>query len=133
MTYTGHATTAIHVRRYCGNIEKRERPNSHLIRKQICQPGVSDATFRAACADLLSMSPGRYHRLRQLKSLRGELTHADPRTNDGMKVMKRYRFTDFHRFLGEYWQTFGSCRHYHHGIPRVDWRLYLRAGREGNL
>jgi AraC-like DNA-binding protein len=82
-----------------------------LLMEQLCRQipvsdicnkiGVSDARFRAACTGLLGMSPGRYQRLRRLKSLRGELARADPRTNNGVEVVKRYGLAD--------------CRHYHHG------------------
>jgi AraC-like DNA-binding protein len=86
-----------------------EQPHRQIPVDDICNKvGVSDATLRAACANLLGMSPGRYQRLRRLKSLRGELIHADPRTNDCIEVTKRYGFTDFHRFLAVYWQTYGE-------------------------
>jgi hypothetical protein len=84
-----------------------EQPYRKIPVSDICNKiGVSDARFRAACAGLLGMSPGRYQRLRRLKSLRGELTRADPRTNNGIEVVKRYGFANFHRFLAEYWQAY---------------------------
>jgi AraC-like DNA-binding protein len=86
-----------------------KQPYRKIPVSDICNKlGVSDARFRAACTGLLGMSPGRYQRLRQLKSLRGELTRADPRTNNGIEVVKRYGFADFHRFLAEYWQAYGE-------------------------
>jgi AraC-like DNA-binding protein len=86
-----------------------EQPYRQIPVSDICNKiGVSDARFRAACAGLLGMSPGRYQRLRRLKSLRNELTRADPRTNNGIEVMKRYGFVDVYRFLAEYWQTYGE-------------------------
>jgi AraC-like DNA-binding protein len=86
-----------------------EQPCRQIPVSDICDKiGVSDARFRAACTSLLGMSPGRYQRLRRLKSLRNELTRVDPRTSNGIEVVKRHGFADFHRFLAEYWHTYGE-------------------------
>ncbi len=86
-----------------------QQPYRQIPISDICNEiGVSGARFRAACIGLLGMSPGRYQRLRRLRSLRSELARADPRTNNCIEIIKRYGFADGYRFLAEYWQTYGE-------------------------
>jgi AraC-like DNA-binding protein len=69
---------------------------------------VSERALRACCARLLGMSPGRYQRLRRLKRVRTELKCANPATVSSTEMMERYGFADFHRFVAEYWNTYGE-------------------------
>jgi AraC-like DNA-binding protein len=69
---------------------------------------VSERGLRACCARLLGMSPGRYQRLRRLKRVRTELKCANPATVSSTEMMERYGFADFHRFVAEYWNTYGE-------------------------
>jgi len=86
-----------------------KHPHAQIHISEICcEIGVSEASFRAACTNLLGMSPGRYQRSRRLKSLRSELARADFQTDDGIEIMKRYGFVDVHRFVTEYWKTYGE-------------------------
>ena len=54
------------------------------------------------------MGPGQYQRLRRLKLVRGELMHVGAERAKVAKIMEHYRFADLHRFVTEYWQTFGE-------------------------
>jgi len=77
--------------------------------RELCEAlGVSQETLRAICRKVLGMGPGRYQRLRRLRLARGELMHAGVERANVAKIMERYKFADLHRFVTEYWQTFGE-------------------------
>ena len=77
--------------------------------RELCQAlGASEQTLRASCRKVLGMGPGRYQRLRRLKLVRGELMHVGAERAKVAKIMEHYRFADLHRFVTEYWQTFGE-------------------------
>jgi AraC-like DNA-binding protein len=78
------------------------------IRELCHELGVSEQTLRASCRKVLGMGPGRYQRLRRLKLARRELIHPGAEGTDVAKIMERYKFADLHRFVTEYWQTFGE-------------------------
>lgn len=86
-----------------------EQPHGQMHVGDMCNKiGVSEGSLRSACTDLLGMSPGRYQRLRQLKSLHGELAHADLKPDHGVEIIKRYGFIDLGSFIAEYWRTYGE-------------------------
>jgi AraC-like DNA-binding protein len=97
--------------RVCAQFEQLlgTEPFRRLSIREICQTlDVSAKTLGASCLKVLGMGPGRYQRLRRLKLTRGELMHAGAEGADLAKIMARYRFADPHRFVAEYWQTFGE-------------------------
>ncbi|MFL5279505.1 MAG: helix-turn-helix domain-containing protein [Rhodopila sp.] len=67
---------------------------------------MSDHAFRASCASVLGMSFSRYQRLRRLKRIRADLLRAE--AADVVGIITRYGFPDVHRFVAEYWRTYGE-------------------------
>ena len=86
-----------------------EHPYGQLRIADICiEIGASEVSFRAACIEVLGISPGRYQLLRRLKSLRSELLRVGPETDNAIEIIRRYGFVDVHRFVAEYWKTYGE-------------------------
>lgn len=85
-------------------------PHGLLRTRDICaRLGISEATLRAKCSLALGMSPGRYQRLRRLKLLRAELLRSRSSSRGTIEeIVVRYGFSNFHRFVTEYWRYYGE-------------------------
>jgi AraC-like DNA-binding protein len=81
-----------------------------LIRTQeICSAlGVSKSVLRSACKAILGMSAGNYQHLRRLKLARAELMRRKASAADIAEAVRLYGFADLHRFVTEFWKTYGE-------------------------
>jgi AraC-like DNA-binding protein len=84
-------------------------PHRLLRLQDVCSKlNTSLSTLRASCAAVLGMGLGGYQRLRRLKLVRAELTRAKSGAVDGAELVRRYGFSDLHRFATEYWKAYGE-------------------------
>ena len=70
--------------------------------------GITQHMLRTSCSEILGMAPMRYQRLRRLKLARAALARAAPPPLGSAEVLARYGFPSFHRFISEYWTTYGE-------------------------
>jgi AraC-like DNA-binding protein len=84
-------------------------PGRLLHTQDICRDlGVSASKLRGSCLTVLGMGHGSYQRLRRLKQVRLELTHAKSAAAEAGEIVKRYGFEGLHRFVTDYWNAFGE-------------------------
>jgi AraC-like DNA-binding protein len=84
-------------------------PHRLLRLRDICSElSTSVSTLNASCAAVLGMGLGGYQRLRRLKLVRTELMRARSGAVDGAELVRRYGFSDLHRFAIEYWKAYGE-------------------------
>ncbi len=97
--------------RLCAQFEQMlgAAPFRLLATREVCAAmGVSEQRLRTSCLRLLGMGPGRYQRLRRLKLVRAELRRAGVEGQEIREIVARYGFADLHRFVTDYWQTYGE-------------------------
>ena len=70
--------------------------------------GVTERTLRMCCAEMLGMSPTRYHLLRRLNMVRSALRRANPATASVAEIALGYQFFALGRFAGAYRAVFGE-------------------------
>lgn len=87
-----------------------KEPDRLLSTREICASlGTSETAFRAKCSQALGMGPGRYQRLRRLKSVRKELLQGKSASEGAVeRTVIRYGFANLHRFVTEYWRFYGE-------------------------
>ena len=82
---------------------------SHLNLPALCSAiGVPERTLRMCSAELLGMSPTRYHLLRRLNGARSELLSADPETASVTQIARNHQFLELGRFAVAYRTVFGE-------------------------
>jgi AraC-like DNA-binding protein len=82
---------------------------SHLNLPALCSAiGVPERTLRMCSAELLGMSPTRYHLLRRLNGARSELLSADPETTSVAQIARNHQFLELGRFAVAYRTVFGE-------------------------
>jgi AraC-like DNA-binding protein len=81
----------------------------HLNLPALCSAiGVPERTLRMCSAELLGMSPTRYHLLRRLNGARSELLSADPETTSVTQIARNHQFLELGRFAVAYRTVFGE-------------------------
>jgi AraC-like DNA-binding protein len=81
----------------------------HLNLPALCSAiGVPERTLRMCSAELLGMSPTRYHLLRRLNGVRSELLSADPETTSVTQIARNHQFLELGRFAVAYRTVFGE-------------------------
>ena len=81
----------------------------HLNLPALCSAiGVPERTLRMCSAELLGMSPTRYHLLRRLNGARSELLSADPETTSVTQIARNHQFLELGRFAIAYRTVFGE-------------------------
>jgi len=70
--------------------------------------GVSERTLRVSSAEILGMSPSRYHLLRRLNGAHSELLRSDPETTSVAEIARNHQFRKFGRFAVAYRTVFGE-------------------------
>jgi AraC-like DNA-binding protein len=81
----------------------------HLNLPALCSAiGVPERTLRMCSADILGMSPSRYHLLRRLNGARSELLSADPETTSVTEIAHNHQFLELGRFAVAYRTFFGE-------------------------
>jgi AraC-like DNA-binding protein len=81
----------------------------HLNLPALCSAiGVPERTLRMCSAELLGMSPTRYHLLRRLNAARSELLSADPDTTSVAQIARNHQFLELGRFAAAYRTVFGE-------------------------
>jgi AraC-like DNA-binding protein len=81
----------------------------HLNLPAICSViDVPERTLRMCSAELLGLSPARYHLLRRLNRARFELLYADPETASVTQIAHNHQFVELGRFAVAYRTVFGE-------------------------
>jgi AraC-like DNA-binding protein len=81
----------------------------HLNLPALCSAiGVPERTLRMCSAEILGMSPTRYHLLRRLNGARSELLRADPETTSVTQIAHNHQFHELGRFAVAYRTVFGE-------------------------
>jgi AraC-like DNA-binding protein len=81
----------------------------HLNLPALCSAiGVPERTLRMCSAEVLGMSPTRYHLLRRLNMARSELLRADPETTSVTQIAHNHQFHELGRFAVAYRTVFGE-------------------------
>jgi AraC-like DNA-binding protein len=81
----------------------------HLNLPALCSEiGVPERTLRMCSAELLGMSPTRYHLLRRLNGARSELLSADPETTSVSQIAHNHHFVKLGSFAVAYRIVFGE-------------------------
>jgi AraC-like DNA-binding protein len=81
----------------------------HLNLRALCSAiDVPERTLRMCSAEVLGMSPTRYHLLRRLNGARSELLNADPETTSVTKIANNHQFIELGRFAVAYRTVFGE-------------------------
>ena len=70
--------------------------------------GVSDRTLRAACHDVIGVSPKQFESAQRLRSARTALLAADPKTTTVTDIATEYGFYELGQFAGRYRHAFGE-------------------------
>ena len=82
---------------------------SHLNLPALCSAiDVPERTLRMCSAELLGLSPTRYHLLRRLNGARSELLNADPETTSVTQIAHNHQFVELGRFAVAYRTVFGE-------------------------
>jgi AraC-like DNA-binding protein len=82
---------------------------AHLNLPSLCSAiGVPERTLRMCSAEVLGMSPTRYHLLRRLNGARSELLSADPETTSVAEIAHNHQFLELGRFAVAYRTVFGE-------------------------
>jgi AraC-like DNA-binding protein len=81
----------------------------HLNLPALCSAiDVPERTLRMCSAELLGLSPTRYHLLRRLNGARSELLNADPETTSVTQIAHNHQFVELGRFAVAYRTVFGE-------------------------
>ena len=81
----------------------------HLNLPALCSAiDVPERTLRMCSAELLGLSPTRYHLLRRLNGARSELLNADPETTNVKEIAHNHQFVELGRFAVAYRTVFGE-------------------------
>jgi AraC-like DNA-binding protein len=85
------------------------QPNGSLRMVDVCGAlCISQHVLRESCSKVLGMGPSRYQRLRRLKLARVELMQGGSTSGNAGEVLARYGFSNFHRFVTDYWDVYGE-------------------------